>query len=63
MQTEVEPDGMSFDIGSIEIAEIREGQDYQGQRIRLMASLGKARVTIQIDIAFGDAITPASETL
>ncbi len=49
--TEVEPDGLSFDVGSIEIAEIREGQDYQGQRIRLMASLGNARISMQIDIA------------
>lgn len=62
-QTEVEPDGLSFDIGSIEITEIREGQEYQGQRIRLIASLGNTRVSIQIDIAFGDAITPAAETL
>ena len=62
-RTEVEPDGLSFDVSSIEIAEIREGQDYQGQRIRLKASLGNARVSMQIDIAFGDAITPASETL
>ena len=62
-QTEVEPDGLSFDAGSIEIAEIREGQNYQGERIRLMASLGNARVSIQIDIAYGDAITPMIETL
>jgi hypothetical protein len=62
-QTEVESDGLSFDVGSIEIAEIREGQDYKGERVRLMASLGSARVSIQIDIAFGDAITPAIETL
>jgi len=62
-QIEVEPDGLSFDAGSIEIAEIREGQNYQGERIRLMASLGNARVSIQIDIAYGDVITPTIETL
>ena len=62
-QTRVETDGLSFDVGSIEIAEIREGQDYQGQRIRLMASFGNARVSMQICIAFGDVITPASEML
>lgn len=56
--TEVEPDGLVFDVHSISLSEIREEQEYEGQRVKLMALLGKARISLQIDVAFGDAITP-----
>lgn len=62
-QIEVEPDGLVFDADNIRVAEIREDQEYQGQRIRLMANLGNARIPIQIDVAFGDIITPNSEEI
>ena len=61
--TEVESDGLSFDVTGIEVTEIREGQGYQGERIRMMAALGNARIPLQIDIAFGDAITPSIEEI
>jgi len=54
----VEPDGLVFDVNSISVTEIREEQEYEGQRVKLMALLGKARISLQIDVAFGDAITP-----
>ena len=37
---------------------IREGQVYEGQRVRLRALLGNARATVQVDIGFGDVVTP-----
>lgn len=57
-QTEVEDDGLEFDRASIEINPIREDQEYDGQRIKLLARIGNARIKLQIDIGFGDAITP-----
>lgn len=54
----VEPDGLEFDEGSISISEIREAQDYPGKRIRLRVRLGNARQDLQIDVGFGDAVTP-----
>ena len=54
----VEPDGLEFDEGSISISEIREAQDYPGKRIGLRVRLGNARLDIQIDVGFGDAVTP-----
>lgn len=57
----VEADGLIFDRDSIRIAEIREEQDYGGQRIRLEAKLGRARIPVQVDIGFGDAVTPEAE--
>ncbi len=51
-------DGMVFDTTSITIDEIREEARYGGLRVRLVGMLGKARSTVQLDIGYGDAITP-----
>jgi predicted nucleotidyltransferase component of viral defense system len=51
-------DGLSFDAATIAIADIREDQEYGGVRVRLRAALGRARVWLQLDIGFGDVITP-----
>jgi len=58
VRTPVEPDGLEFDDGSISISEIREAQDYPGKRIGLRVRLGNARLDLQIDVGFGDAVTP-----
>jgi predicted nucleotidyltransferase component of viral defense system len=55
--TEVEPDGLEFDTDSIHIEEIRGEFEYGEHRIRLISFLGNARIPLQIDVAFGDAIT------
>lgn len=57
-RTAVEPDGLEFDYHSISISVIRETQDYPGKRIKLPARLGNARLNLQIDVGFGDAVTP-----
>lgn len=56
--TKVEDDGLVFDEASIGIHPIREDQEYAGQRIKLLAKMGNAKIKLQIDIGFGDAITP-----
>lgn len=57
----VEPDGLTFDPASITVSEIREGQEYQGLRVKLRGLMGTARLSIQIDVGLGDAITPTPE--
>ena len=59
--SEVEPDGLVFDTENLTIEEIREDLDYEGYRVKLPVYLGKVRIPIQIDIAFGDAISPQLE--
>lgn len=54
-------DGLSFDMDGIEISPIREEQEYQGHRAVMTARLGQARIRLQIDFGFGDAVTPAPE--
>jgi hypothetical protein len=34
-------------------------ENYEGVRINLLATLGKARIPLQIDVGFGDAIIPS----
>ena len=54
-------DGLQFIPESIKGAEIRADKIYQGVRIRLIASLDGARIPLQIDIGFGDAVTPKAK--
>lgn len=53
-----EPDGMTFDVNTVTAIPIREEQEYRGQRITLTALLGKSRIPLQVDVGFGDAVTP-----
>lgn len=51
-------DGMRFDPKSVAAEEIRKEAGYAGVRVLLSAELAGARVKTQIDIGFGDAVTP-----
>jgi hypothetical protein len=51
-------DGVRFLPESVRSAVIKEDADYEGIRIRLTATIGSAKNTIQIDCGFGDIISP-----
>ena len=51
-------DGVTFDINSISIQEIREHADYPGYRVRVKASIGPWRCTSTWDVSTGDPIIP-----
>lgn len=51
---------MIFDATTIQSTEIREGLEYGGQRITLLARLDTATIPVQVDIGFGDVITPGA---
>ncbi len=57
-RVEVERDGLVFDPSSIGIEEIRGDQEYSGRRVKLVGRLGNAKTRIQIDVGFGDVVTP-----
>ncbi len=63
VSTEVEPDGLEFFSESVRGGRIKEDQDYEGVRISIQARLEQARLSLQIDIGFGDAVTPAPEEI
>jgi hypothetical protein len=56
---QLEPDGLVFDADSVLAERITEDADYEGVRVTFTAFLDRARIPIQIDIGFGDAVTPA----
>lgn len=51
-------DGIAFDLDSITGEEIRAADEYAGVRVRLEARLTEARIPVQVDVGFGDAIVP-----
>lgn len=51
-------DGIVFDPTSVTAEEIRKDAGYAGARILISGELAKARCKTQIDIGFGDAVTP-----
>jgi predicted nucleotidyltransferase component of viral defense system len=58
IETKVDDDGLVFDASSLESGAIREEQEYGGIRAVLIARLAAAKIRLQIDVGFGDVITP-----
>jgi len=54
-------DGIEFDRRSVKGIEIRKEAGYGGVRIDMAARLDGARIALQIDVGFGDAVTPGPE--
>ena len=59
--TDVDDDGLNFDMDSIVAEQIKEEDEYQGIRLRVVARIQNARIPLQIDVGFGDVITPGTE--
>lgn len=51
-------DGIVFDAASVRVEEIRKNAGYAGARVIVSAELARARCKTQIDVGFGDAVTP-----
>ncbi len=58
-----ERDGLRFDENSVDVSRIKEDQLHEGTRVRLVAFLERTRIPLQVDIGFGDAITPAPRAI
>lgn len=54
----VPDDGVTFDVDGLTAAPIREDVEYGGVRVQTHAVIDGARIRIQVDIGFGDIITP-----
>jgi len=51
-------DGIVFDPASVSVDEIRKDAGYGGGRVVISADLAKARCKTQVDVGFGDVVTP-----
>ena len=54
-------DAVTFDTPTLRVDDIRDDERYGGVRVRLQGTLGQARLAVQVDIGFGDVITPERE--
>ena len=59
----VADDGVRFDLGSLAVGLIREEQEYGSVRVELVARITNAQVRLQVDVGFGDAITPEASVV
>ena len=57
-QLSVEDDGLIFSAETVNAEKIKEEQDYEGARVKFIALLENARIAVQVDVGFGDAVTP-----
>lgn len=51
-------DGVVFDLDALSVEPIRLEAEYGGLRLETTARLAGARIKVQIDLGFGDAVTP-----
>ena len=54
-------DGLVFAPASVSATTIRDEDEYAGVRVKLVATLGTARLTVGMDVNFGDPIWPAPQ--
>ena len=59
----VEDDGLTLIVDSIRVNAIRDDTEYGGMRVKLFGDLAGARIPIQADIGFGDAVTPGPRSI
>ncbi|MBU3725330.1 MAG: nucleotidyl transferase AbiEii/AbiGii toxin family protein [Burkholderiaceae bacterium] len=55
-------DGIVFNTNAIKAEEIRKEANYSGIRLTIPVTLDHARCQIQVDVGYGDPVTPAPET-
>ncbi len=56
-------DGLVFELGEIRTEETRAEAEYDGMRVLVPAALDQARVVLQLDLGFGDAVEPPSSEI
>lgn len=57
------PDGITFDPHTVTTADIRKEAGYPGIRATMRGELDGAQIHVQVDIGFGDAVTPGPTTV
>lgn len=56
-------DGVTFNPGGLRTAPIRTDEKYAGLRLTMPAALSRAQLKLQLDISFGDPITPEARLI
>jgi len=56
-------DALVFDPATVFVEAVREEEKYQGVRVTMLAMLENAKIALQIDVGFGDAIHPEPQKI
>ncbi|MCZ4120798.1 nucleotidyl transferase AbiEii/AbiGii toxin family protein [Streptomyces sp. H39-S7] len=56
-------DGVAFDTDTLKTAPIREEDEYHGVRLAMVATIARARLKLQLDVSFGDPVTPSPQII
>lgn len=59
LSTKVAPDGLEYHLSTLVVSPIRDQEEYHGFRVNMRVTLGRAKIPFQVDIGFGDVITPS----
>ena len=54
-------DGIQFDPKNIDVSAIREGNKYDGIRLKTIARVAKMETYVKVDIGYGDVVVPPDE--
>lgn len=60
LEVEVADDGLRFDPDTVGGETIRVVANHDGVRLRFLGFLGTAKISLQVDVGFGDVITPGA---
>ena len=55
----VDDDGVVFEPRTVKAKRIKEDAEYEGVRVTLEGKVGSAKLAVQVDVGFGDSVTPA----
>ena len=56
-------DGMVYDFSQLTKEPMSPNSDYPGNRFKFLGRLGQTRITMQVDIGFGDRVVPAAREM
>jgi len=56
-------DGMVYDFSQLTNEPMSPNSDYPGIRFKFLGRLGQTRITMQVDIGFGDRVVPAAREM
>jgi hypothetical protein len=63
-QTEIGvDDGVRFDRSTIETQAMRESDQYAGVRVTMAAGIASAKLSVRLDVNFGDPVVPSPNTI
>jgi hypothetical protein len=54
----VDNEGLIFSAETVSVGKVKEERDYEGVQVQFLVRLAGARVPVQVDVGFGDEVTP-----